>query len=196
MGKNNNKKALEDETDQLVHKIINEGVDAIIAGWPCQDISIAGLGAGLSGERSGLWRYLFRAIRLVKPRRALLENVAALLFRGMGEILGDLARIGYDAEWHCIQASDIGLPHARKRVYTIAYPHSQRRQRCWPQAIQGESGISWCENVRGFEDLPKRSNLYPSQLCGGGNGISQRLDGIGNANPPDVIKQIINSWDV
>lgn len=73
--------------------------DFICAGFPCQDISFAGAGAGLAGERSGLWREVVRALRVVRPRGALLENVAALLSRGMDRVLGDMAEIGYDAEW-------------------------------------------------------------------------------------------------
>jgi DNA (cytosine-5)-methyltransferase 1 len=80
-------------------------VDIICGGFPCQDISYAGRGAGLDGERSGLF---FEAVRLVcelRPRVVVLENVAALLTRGLDRVLGTLAEIGYDAEWHCIPAA-------------------------------------------------------------------------------------------
>jgi len=95
-------------------------VDVIAGGFPCQDISYAGLGAGLDGERSGLF---FEAIRLVselQPRAVVLENVAALLTRGLDRVLGTLAEIGYDAEWHCIPAAYVGAPHIRDRVFVIA----------------------------------------------------------------------------
>ena len=72
--------------------------DIICGGFPCQDLSTAGNGAGLAGERSGLWRELLRAIRVVRPKFAVVENVAALLSRGLGTVLGDLAKVGYDAE--------------------------------------------------------------------------------------------------
>jgi DNA (cytosine-5)-methyltransferase 1 len=94
--------------------------DVICAGFPCQDISVAGKGAGLAGARSGLWREVVRAICVVRPRYTLLENVAALLDRGMGTVLGDLAEIGNDAEWDCFQACDIGAPHRRDRIYIVA----------------------------------------------------------------------------
>lgn len=94
--------------------------DVVSAGFPCQDLSFAGQGAGLSGSRSGLWWKVRRALRVVRPRVALLENVAALLHRGMGTVLGGLAAIGYDAEWHCIQAARFGAPHERDRVWIIA----------------------------------------------------------------------------
>jgi DNA (cytosine-5)-methyltransferase 1 len=94
--------------------------DVISAGFPCQDISFAGDGAGLAGERSGLYREVIRAIRLVRPGYAVLENVAALLSRGLDTVLGDLAEVGYDAEWHCIPASAVGAPHRRDRIWIIA----------------------------------------------------------------------------
>jgi DNA (cytosine-5)-methyltransferase 1 len=98
-----------------------EPVDVICGGFPCQDISYAGLGAGLDGARSGLF---FEAIRLVlelRPRIVVLENVAALLTRGLDRVLGTLAEIGFDAEWHCIPAAAVGAPHIRDRVFVVAY---------------------------------------------------------------------------
>lgn len=94
--------------------------DVITAGFPCQDLSFAGAGAGLAGARSGLYREVIRAIRVVRPLRAVLENVAALLSRGLGTVLGDLASVGYDAEWHCIPASAVGAPHRRDRIWIVA----------------------------------------------------------------------------
>ncbi len=111
--------------------------DVICGGFPCQDISLAGDGAGLAGERSGLWRELLRAIRVVRPRYAIVENVAALLGRGMGSVLGDLATVGYDAEWHCIPASAVGAPHRRDRVWIIANPGSKQHEGNRPP-ISGE----------------------------------------------------------
>ena len=114
--------------DDVTTREFHEGeADVICGGFPCQDISLAGAGAGLSGERSGLYRELVRAIRLVRPRYAIVENVAALLSRGMGTVLGDMAEIGYDAEWHCIPASAVGAPHRRDRVWIVANPDGSRR---------------------------------------------------------------------
>jgi DNA (cytosine-5)-methyltransferase 1 len=106
-------------------------VDVICGGFPCQDISVAGNGAGLVGERSGLWRDYARLIGEIRPRFVIVENVAALLFRGLGDVLGDLATFGYDAEWHCISAAAVGAPHRRDRVWIIAYQRvadADRRQ--------------------------------------------------------------------
>lgn len=96
-------------------------IDAITFGFPCQDLSTAGPGTGLSGERSSLVWEAIRAIRLVRPSIALMENVAALLKRGMGLILGSMAEAGYDTEWDCIRAIDAGRPHKRERLYLAAY---------------------------------------------------------------------------
>ena len=98
--------------------------DIITGGFPCQDISYAGKGAGIEGKRSGLWTELARIIGEVRPRYAVLENVSALLSRGLERVTGDLAEIGYDCEWHCIPASYVGAPHRRDRIWIIAYPNS------------------------------------------------------------------------
>jgi DNA (cytosine-5)-methyltransferase 1 len=95
-------------------------VDVICGGFPCQDISIAGKGAGIEGKRSGLWREFARLIGEIRPRYAFIENVTALRTRGLARILCDLAAFGYDAEWHCLPASAIGAPHRRDRIYIVA----------------------------------------------------------------------------
>jgi len=98
-------------------------VDAICGGFPCQDISLAGGGAGMGeGTRSGLWSEYARLIGELRPRYVIVENVSALLGRGLDRVLGDLAKIGYDAEWHCIPASAVGAPHRRDRIWVVAHP--------------------------------------------------------------------------
>jgi DNA (cytosine-5)-methyltransferase 1 len=103
-------------------------VDVIAGGFPCQDISVDGDGEGLDGERSGLWYEYARLVGEIRPRFVIVENVSELLARGLGEVLGSLAAIGYDAEWNCIRASRVGLPHHRDRVWLVAYPYGQRLQ--------------------------------------------------------------------
>jgi DNA (cytosine-5)-methyltransferase 1 len=102
-------------------------VDILCGGFPCQDISNAGKRAGIDGERSGLWSEYARIIRELRPRYVVVENVAALLGRGMERGLGDLAACGYDAEWQSIRASDVGAPHRRERIWIVAYPASDLR---------------------------------------------------------------------
>lgn len=99
----------------------NWEVDLICGGFPCQDISVAGKGAGLAGERSGLWHEMHRIISEIRPRFVIVENVAALLSRGMETVLGELSEIGYDAEWHVIPAAAVGAPHRRDRVWIVAH---------------------------------------------------------------------------
>lgn len=106
-----------------------EPVDLLCGGFPCQDISLAGKGAGLTGERSGLWFEYAKAIAALRPRYVLIENVSALRSRGLDQVLGALASFGYDAEWHCIPACAVGAPHRRDRVWIIAHSKSDRTQR-------------------------------------------------------------------
>jgi DNA (cytosine-5)-methyltransferase 1 len=96
-------------------------VDVICGGFPCQDVSNAGLRAGITGERSGLWKEYLRVVRELRPRYVIVENVAALLARGMDTVLGDLAESGYDAEWECLPSSCFGLYGNRDRVFICAY---------------------------------------------------------------------------
>jgi DNA (cytosine-5)-methyltransferase 1 len=97
-------------------------VDVLAAGWPCPGFSYAGRGEGFDHAGSGLWTEIIRLVPDLRPRYVVLENVSALLARGLGRVLGDLAAIGYDAEWDCIPASAVGAPHRRDRVWVVAYP--------------------------------------------------------------------------
>jgi DNA (cytosine-5)-methyltransferase 1 len=106
-----------------------ERVDVICGGFPCQDISHAGQRAGIDGDRSGLWSEQVRLADELGPDYLLVENVPALLNGGMGRVLGDLAAIGFDAEWDCLPAIAFGAPHRRDRVWILAYPNRSRLER-------------------------------------------------------------------
>lgn len=95
-------------------------VDIVSGGFPCQDISSAGKGEGISGQRSGLWAEMARIIREVQPRYVYVENSPMLTSRGLDRVLGDLAQIGYDAAWGVLGADDIGANHIRKRIWIYA----------------------------------------------------------------------------
>jgi len=97
---------------------------AICGGFPCQDISIAGKGKGLDGERSGLWFEMARIIREVRPRYAFVENSPMLIRRGLTTVLSDLAEMGYDAKWCVLGADDVGAPHRRKRIWILGNSHN------------------------------------------------------------------------
>jgi DNA (cytosine-5)-methyltransferase 1 len=99
-----------------------EPVDLICGGYPCQPFSLAGVRRGESDPRH-LWPHFHRAIRHLRPRYALLENVPGHLSLGLDRVLGDLAEIGYDVEWCCIPAAAVGAPHLRYRIFAVAYPH-------------------------------------------------------------------------
>jgi DNA (cytosine-5)-methyltransferase 1 len=109
-----------------------EPVDVVAAGFPCQDISYAGRGAGIrEGTRSGLWHAIADALGVLRPRLVVLENVAAIVGRrpGLDVVLADLAALGFDAEWACVRASDVGAPHPRNRWFLVAHPGGLGR---WP----------------------------------------------------------------
>jgi DNA (cytosine-5)-methyltransferase 1 len=136
-----------------------ERVDVIAGGFPCQDISYAGKGVGLAGERSGLFYEVARIVREMGPRVVVLENVAALLTRGMGDVLGTLASLGYDAEWHCIPAAAVGAPHIRDRVFLLAYSESNvfRKDSRNTRSSEAKSGCEaevWalCQGLRIADD--------------------------------------------
>ncbi len=167
-------------------------VDLVAAGFPCQDISLAGQGAGLTGDRSGLFWHILRAVRMVGRPKLLLENVAALLARGLGTVLGALSSIGYDAEWHCIPASYVGAWHKRDRVWILAHPAEELIEGSVQQPILRQSDLSR-ELCRGFEKWAGRSNLPASRFCGPGNGIPDRVDrteSAGNAVVPQIPEMI------
>ncbi|WP_257588235.1 DNA cytosine methyltransferase [Leptospira sp. id769339] len=103
-------------------------VDLVSGGFPCEDISVAGKGAGITGERSGLWTEMFRVIREVRPKYVFLENSPMLVRRGLGVVLGDLASMGYDGEWGVFGANDTGAPHIRKRIWILGYSHQNDRR--------------------------------------------------------------------
>jgi DNA (cytosine-5)-methyltransferase 1 len=102
-----------------------EPVDLICGGFPCQDISVAGKGAGLAGARSGLWREYARIVDEVRPRWVLIENVPALRTRGLRTVLSDLHACGYDAEWDGLSAAHVGAPHRRDRLFVVAHSRSE-----------------------------------------------------------------------
>ena len=179
-------------------------VDVVCGGFPCQDISICNTRnpQGIAGARSGLWGEFFRLICELRPRYVVVENVPALLGRGMGRVLGDLAAIGYDAEWQLLQASDFGAPHQRKRLFIIAYPNGQRCTRMFSSAISPCVRYPlWNEPQTSPETvvLPRHrlaqleARLGEPSVFGSNDGLSNwmdRLEKIGNAVVPQIAEYI------
>lgn len=156
-----------------------EHVDIIAGGFPCQDVSVAGKRAGLTGgERSGLWREFARIIRLVRPRFVFVENVAGLLSMEFGRVLGDLAALGFDARWTVLRASDAGAPHLRERVFVLAVADAERtrsrQSRDVAQPIDPSASRPW-ETARPVDGGGRRRRAQPG-LGGGAHGLPSGLD--------------------
>lgn len=170
-------------------------VDLICGGFPCQDASVANIdGKGAEGDRTGLYREI---IRLADEFGCLtvMENVTNLLDRGFGDVLGALAKIGFDAEWECISARDVGADHERDRLWIVAYPGSERRQGFEPyHGVLGRAKAALAQHGdAAFGEW--RSLVGGQRVLRSVDGLSvamerRRLHGLGNAVTP-VIPEII-----
>jgi len=163
-------------------------VHVVAGGFPCPDISNAGPRTGITGERSGLWKAMFGVIGHLRPRYALVENVAALTVRGLDTVLADLASIGFDAEWSTVSACALGAPHTRERLFLLAYPQSVGRQR-WRNAGPGQALLEseGCvpESVRSWS-----AESAPLGVAYGLPGRVDRVTALGNAVVPQVAEVI------
>jgi DNA (cytosine-5)-methyltransferase 1 len=118
--------------------------DVICGGYPCQPFSTAGKRQGTDDPRH-LWPWVREAISELRPRYAILENVRGHVSLGLSTVLGEMASIGYDAEWQIVSAASVGAPHRRDRVIIVAYPNGRRQQECQPQAQQTTRTRCSCE---------------------------------------------------
>lgn len=182
----------EDVRELTAERIEDDGIgpiDVICSGFPCQDLSIAGHQKGISGERSGLWSEVARLISEIRPQYAIVENVTALIAgdkgRWFGRVLGDLAEIGYDAEWYCIQPDYIGIPSYRDRVWICAYPAEINVEKMVEQGrLSLKPGRMGAENLKRFGWNVDKSNMGRSI-----NGIPDEVDrfeALGNAVVPQI----------
>lgn len=187
-------------TGEVLYDTLSSEIDVITGGFPCQDISFAGRGAGLQGERSGLWYEFHRLIKEVRPKYAIIENVSALRSRGLDAVLYNLAEIGYDVEWHCIPASSIGAPHRRDRVWIIAYmadSEGDERERVLGESEErgqgspdsGIFGNFMRPYFREFKDFWKVEPPV-GRVVDGVPGRVDRLKQLGNAVVPQVVQLI------
>ena len=178
-------------------------VDVICGGFPCQDLSTAGKQVGFSGERSSLYGEMLRVIGECMPRYAIFENVTGLLTgdsgRWFGQFLYDLAQIGFDAEWHCVSASDIGAQHHRDRVWVIAYPCGSRskvglaRQNVRQEgdtriSINLSNEIRRARRKPGMEGWSIEPNV--GRVANGVPNRAHRLKQLGNAVVPQIPEAI------
>ena len=140
----------------------------ITGGFPCQDISLAGKGAGIEGKKSGLWSELFRIIGEVRPKFALIENVPALTIRGGTRVIADLTSIGYDTEWQIVGADDVGAPHRRKRIWIVAYSNGLQRLDLRRQESE--------QSQKEFEGVSFRSDSSRDNVANSNSGFSDRKE--------------------
>lgn len=178
-------------------EIYRGAIDAICGGFPCQDLSKAGLRKGFNGERSSLYTHMLRIISECLPEVAIFENVTELLNGESGRLfaqfLYDLAAVGYDAEWHCISASAIGKAHHRDRVWIIAYPNSTMRKGLdFPKPLLAYTEESRRREYTRAVDATLPADDY-TKLRPGLNGVSGevgrtrgQLKAYGNAVVPEI----------
>lgn len=162
-------------------------VDVVSGGFPCQDISTAGKGAGIDGSKSGMWRHMRRIIGEVQPKYAYMENSSALVSRGLQRVLGDLSEMGFNAKWGVIPASTFGAPHNRGRIWIVA-TNSNSAQCKGGQLSSGAhqeytnfSRLSWWKNQPSIHRVD--------------DGVAARVDrlkAIGNGQVPIVAATAFN----
>jgi DNA-cytosine methyltransferase len=201
----------------------HEGNWILTGGFPCQDISDAGHRKGLQGERSGLWFEMLRLIRELKPELVLIENVAALRNRGLGEVLQGLNESGYDAEWRTLSALEIGAIHKRERLWITGYPRYSSRddRREYFSESQSSRDLGDCNELSSpTTSLLSRTDWQrikaEGQICGQPcvarrhDGLSSRLDFeidsethkdwlrrtkmLGNAIVPQCAARVLQDW--
>lgn len=163
-------------------------VDIISGGFPCQDISIAGKGVGITGERSGLWTEMYRIIREVRPGYAIIENSPMLLVRGFERVLFDLSEIGYHAEWQCLSGTDFGIQQGRERLYCIAYSREINSERCMQESIFRKPYLSG-QHTRIYPGWRTRRDISSPRFIRKADDIPNGLDRIkcvGNAVQPVI----------
>ena len=161
-------------------------VDVVSGGFPCQDISAAGGGAGITGARSSMWKHMARIVCEVRPKFVFVENSPMLTSRGLGVVLGDLAEMGFDAEWGVLGAANVGAPHLRERIWICAkqrefLSHSKyNRIRWWEQfkeSIEKKNGNVANTSMSGFSSCNKstsRPKQYILEKQFGGSSNEQR----------------------
>lgn len=173
-------------------------VDLVSGGFPCQDISTAGNGAGIDGERSGLWAEFARIISEVQPAFVFVENSPALLVRGIHRVLGDLAALGYNAEWGVLGACAGGAPHSRERMWIMAYAKGIGLQGSSLRICNGESSSPrvLSEPTGGGRGFCSRWWEIEPGVCRVANGVADRVDRArvsGNGQVPAVVRK---AWHV
>lgn len=156
-------------------------VDVVSGGFPCQDISAAGKGAGLDGERSGMWREMARVVGEVGPEWVFVENSPMLTVRGLGAVLRNLATMGFDAQWGVLGASALGAPHRRERIWIVA--HSK---------LYGRNGRTLRGSTSTSEDERRLLELEGQAAWGSEPAVGRVVDGLGTRLDKARVKALGN----
>jgi len=182
-------------------------VDVVSGGFPCQDISSAGKGAGIDGKRSGLWKEMLRIIGEVRPKFALVENSPILTVRGIERVFGDLAEMGFDSEYGTISAAVAGAPDIRERIWILAYPMQNRFNLASGEQPSGNVEERnffprwWgkLKTARLVDGLPPIMDIEPQAAAIIGrvdDGLADQVDrlaAIGNGQVPAVVRL---AWNI
>lgn len=182
--------------------------DVITGGFPCQDISCAGKGKGIEGERSGLWKTMAEVIRIVRPTYALVENSPMLVVRGLGTVLRDLAEMGYNARWGVFSGKRLECGHGRERIWIFAYTPSERfddwqyfkrknnysQDKAWVQQNQQFWKYLRFHATETLENYVQQNDTM--RICRGFDEVDygvDRLKAIGNGQISTMVKR---AWEV
>lgn len=162
----------------------------ISGGFPCQDISFNGKGAGLEGARSGLWSEMHRIIDQFQPEWVVAENVSALVKRGLDRVLQDLAQSGYICEWHCVPATAVGAEHKRERIWIVAYHKSLGVQGLWPKGFKIPHTLD--KTLLSLRTSDGQWKVEPDlrRVVDGVPDVSHRLKAVGNSIVPQMAEII------
>lgn len=194
---------IHEDIRQLDGALYRGRVDIVAGGFPCQDISEAGRKAGISGSRSGLWGEMLRIVCESRPRYIVVENVSALLGRGLDRVLSDLSSAGFDAEWEVLSACESGAPHTRERVFIVAYPSSERLDenpvldRISHSSLREATRDSWRSRLdygNGFK-LRRVPDFEFHRMAYGISDTVDRVKSLGNAIVPQVAYLILRAID-
>jgi DNA (cytosine-5)-methyltransferase 1 len=175
-----------------------ENIDIVYGGFPCQDISCAGRGAGLEGKRSGLFFELCRVVEEINPRFIFLENVAGIRTKGLREIIRTLTNLRYDCRWTCVSAAEVGAKHIRKRWFLLGYSKHHGSLETEVAGCNDKTLDSWCkkrtQEVREFEGTDNRLHIKTSnpwlvepnvdRVVDGYRGRVDRIKALGNGVVP------------
>ena len=166
-------------------------VDVVSGGFPCQDISAAGKGAGITGSKSSMWKHMARIVGEVRPRLVYVENSPLLIKRGAAVVISDLTSLGYDCQWCIVSAADCGAPHKRDRFWLLAYAnvqHGQRRSQS--QQPSGSGGETWDQSSGCGQELADTKSAGLERWQKRGN-EKQRQSRLGKSSGP-----ITAAWSI